>query len=473
VQTFQEADAAAAAGRLEEALTSFEQASRLAPRSPAPTRRLCELFTDLGRRADALRTCKQTIELGDAPEDYRAMIGALMMPGTSPPTSEELVNALIMASGVAARTPDDPASHAALFDIAHRLDDHRLMRGQLAELQRLKPDHYETGRAARIVAGVGPGPLVLLGWGLLLALGAATAARGIGRLRARSRLLAKTALTATLVLAALAGPARAQAPKGQLSDFPIDEANPEGTLPDKAEFQKNPLQFGYLVMDLADKADAAVKARDYQRAARYYRALTRVAPDRSIGFGKMCEVYELAGDRKNALEACRQALVTAGVRAEDFDRFVRLTLSGQSALTAIERTELNNVVGHLRRTPEGAVPAAEIECQVAVRLSDVAVLRRCTAELARLAADNTNSIGYDWALATLTRDGAGAERALARARQAGVSLAGLERMESATRRTNLTRSLSYGLAVVLVLAAAGLFLRRRRELAPLASRGAS
>jgi tetratricopeptide (TPR) repeat protein len=462
VETFERADAAAASGRLPEALALFDQASRLAPTSPAPTRRLCELYTDLGRRPDALRSCRQTIKYGDAPEDYRAMVGALMMPAQSPPTSEEFVNALIIASGVENRTPDDPMGHAAMFDIAHRLNDHRLMRAQLAALERVAAAHYETGRARRIVAALGPGPLVLLGWALLAALAAATAVRATARLRARARVVVKTALI-LLAMTALGGHAQAQAPKGQLSTFPVDDADPEASLPDRAEFRKDPLQFGYLVMDLADKADAAVKARDYQGAIRFYRALTRIAPDRSIGFGKMCEVYELAGDRQNALDSCRRALVTDGVRAEDYDRFVRLTLSGPGPVTAAEKTELGNVVANLRKAPDAAAAAAEIECRVAVRLGDAPALQRCTAELARLVPDSSNNIGYDWALATLNKDGAAAERALVRARQAGVNLAGLERMELVTRRAALTRSISYAVAVALVLAAVGIFLRRRRE----------
>jgi hypothetical protein len=91
-------------------------------------------------------------------------------------------------------------------------------------------------------------------------------------------------------------------------------------------------------------------------------------------------------------------------------------------------------------------------------------LQRCTSELTRLAPDNQNAIGYEWALATLRQDGTAAERALARATKAGISLAGVERMQSATRRAELTRVVSYGLAAAFILAAAGLLLRRRREL---------
>jgi hypothetical protein len=108
--------------------------------------------------------------------------------------------------------------------------------------------------------------------------------------------------------------------------------------------------------------------------------------------------------------------------------------------------------------------AADIECRVGVRLGDVQRLSRCTAELARLVPQVTNVFGYQWALATLQKDGPGAERALAQARQAGVNLAGVEKMAEATRRSQLTRTGSYAAAGVLLLAAAALLISRRREL---------
>ena len=87
------------------------------------------------------------------------------------------------------------------------------------------------------------------------------------------------------------------------------------------------------------------------------------------------------------------------------------------------------------------------------------------AELARLSPDSENLIGYDWALASLRRDTAGADRALVRAQRAGVSLASVQRMQQATRRAELTRVVSFSLAGVLVLAAVAMLVRRRRELA--------
>jgi hypothetical protein len=350
------------------------------------------------------------------------------------------------------------------------------MKARLERLEKVGPDHYETGRARRIVAGLGPGALVVGGWGALALLCAATLVRAVGRLRGRERLLTRAAQAAIVALSLVgAGAARAEAPAaGQLSGFEIDENDPEGSLPPTSEFKKDPLQFGYLVMDLADRADEAVRGKDYQKAVRFYRALTKIAPDRAIGFGKMCEVWELAGERKKALDACRQALVTEGARIDDYERFVRLSLLGPGSPTELEKTELTNVINHLRKTPDGAVAGAEIDCKLGVRLRDSGRLERCTAELAKLAPDNPNNLGYQWALATLKNDGAAARQVLARAKEAGVDLRGLQRMEVATSRAQLTRSVSYAAAVVLVLAAAGLLFRRRRELlAGLARRSAS
>ena len=465
VETFKQADARAAAGRPVEALALFEQAARLAPQSPAPPRRRCELLTELGRREEALQACRETLKWGDAPEDFRAMVGALMS-GSARPTSDEFVSALIMGGGVENRTPEDPMGHAAMFDIALRLQDHRLMRAQLRELERVAPDHYETGRARRIAGTLGPGLLTGAGWSLLLLLCAATIVRAVSRLRGKARLVPSAALAAALALL-LSGSARAQEkpPTDQLSEFTISDQDPEATVPARSEFKKNPLQYGYLVMDLADKAEAATKRQDYEGAARFYRAIIKVAPDRAIGYGKVCEVYELAGERAKALAACRQALVTGGVRIDDYERFVRLTLAGTGVMAPLERTELDNVVAHLRKTPDSAATAADIECRVGVRLGDVPRLQRCTGELARLAPDGPNLVGYQWALATLTKDGPAAERALARARHAGVSVASVEKMAQATRRAGLTRAGSYAAAGAFLLASGVLLVSRRRELA--------
>jgi tetratricopeptide (TPR) repeat protein len=432
---FQEADAVAAAGRLEEAAALFEEVGALAPKSPAPPRRLCEIFTELGRREEALRACKKTLEFGDAPEDYRAMVGA-MMAGASPPHVEEVVMALLMASGLQQRVSNDPSGYAALFDIARRTGDIQMMKARLQELERIAPDHYDTGRARRIVAAAtGPTAFTVIGWGALVALAVASLARAGSLLKARTRVRATTAssLAALGLVALLAGAARAETPPDPtsgLSRWKLSDSDPEGSLPAREELRQDPVQFGYLVFDLAEKAEQATRRKDWGLAIKQYQALIKLAPDRSIGHGKICEVHELAGERALALEACRRALRLDGVRGEDYARFVRLVLGNPAGPTEAEVEELGVILAHLDSQPENAAAAA----------------------------------GIEWALASAKKDTSRARRALDRARAAGVAGAELQQMEKATRQAERTQSLSYLMAVVLVLAAASLLWVRRREL---------
>lgn len=467
LETFKRADAAAVAGRAEEALTLFEQAARLAPTSPAPPRRTCEILTDLGRADAALQACRTALKYSDLPDEYRAFIGARMIPGKNALTSDELFQALAVASGIASNHPHLNAGHAAMFDIALRLGDRRLMKAALRELERVAPDGYDTARARRIVAGFGPGFLVVAGWLLIALLCAATVARALVRWRARPRLLAKAALPAAFLMTVLGAQAQAQGPPtaGHLSDFQINDDDPESSIPDRATFRKDPLQFGYLIMDLADRADFAIKrSKDYAAAVRYYKALIKTVPDRAIGYGKVCEVYELAGDRASALPYCRTALLHDGVRSDDYDRFVRLILGGGGTLPDADKAQLLGIIEYLRKSRDSAPDAADIECQLGVRLGDVARLERCTKELATLAPESTNNIGYQWSLAMLKKDRDGARLLLSKAKAAGLDVTGLERMTRATELAAIKRAISFGLAAVLILAGAAMLVRRRREI---------
>jgi hypothetical protein len=389
------------------------------------------------------------------------------MSGPSLPTNDELFHALVMANGLATNHPNLSAGHAAMFDVALRLGDRRLMKGELRELERAAPDSYETGRARRIVASFGPSWPVVLTW-CLVALGcAATLVRALLRLRARPRLLARAAMLAVLVAAALFS-ARAHAEEkpvaGHLSDFQINDADPEASIPDRREFRKDPVQFGYLIMDLADRADFAIKRKDYAAAVNYYKALVKTVPDRAVGYGKVCEVYEMIGDRANALPYCRRAMVSEGVRSEDYERFVRLLLAGAGPVADTDKKELEGVIQYLRRSKDNASIAADLECRLAVRVRDVARLERCTKELSSLVPEDNNNIAYQWSLALIKRDGAGAQRLLTKARNAGLDVTGLEQMTRDAQRAGFTRAISFAVAAGLLTGVLILIVRRRREI---------
>jgi hypothetical protein len=236
----------------------------------------------------------------------------------------------------------------------------------------------------------------------------------------------------------------------------VNDVDPANHLPSPEALRGDPIEYGYMVMDLAEKADQATKRKDYLQAAKYYLAIAKLAPDRAIGLAKACEMYELAGDRDKAVTACRVALRIDGVRGEDYERFVRLVLASPQPLTAGEQDELVRIVKHFEGLPDGARVAAQIDCKLGVRTEDVARLERCTAKLP--AAD---SVGYRWALATLKKDNRAARRVLDEARQAGLHPDGLDRMEALTERSERTRHLAYGAAAVLALAALAVFGARR------------
>jgi tetratricopeptide (TPR) repeat protein len=476
LETFKRADATAAGGRSEEAVSLFEEAARLAPTNPAPLRRACEVLTDLGRPAAALDACNRALKYSDWPEEYRALIGAMMMPAQKTPTIDELFKALSIAEGISGNHPHLAAGHAAMFEIAARMGDRRLMKTHLRELERVAPGGYDAWRARRMVAALGPSIAVVLGWLLLGLACAATLARSLVRRRARPRLLAKAAAWALVASILPAGQASAAPPvAGHLSEFQINDEDPESSIPDRAAFRKDPLQFGYLIMDLADRADFAIKRnKDYAAAVRYYRALIKTVPDRAIGYAKVCETYEAAGDRASALAYCLDALAHEGVRTDDYDRFARLALGGGGPLPESTKSSVLAVIEALRKTKDGAPAAAEIECQLGVRLGEAARLERCTKELLTLDPESTNNIGYQWSLAMLKRDTAGARRLIDRAKQAGLDVTGLETMTRAARMAAIKRMVSFGLAAVLIAGAGVLIFKRRREVfAGLLSRSAS
>jgi tetratricopeptide (TPR) repeat protein len=218
-------------------------------------------------------------------------------------------------------------------------------------------------------------------------------------------------------------------------------------------------------MDLADRADIAIKRKDYLKAVKYYAAIAKAAPDRAIGFAKMCEMYELAGQRDNAMEACRAAVRISGVRPQDYDRYVGLLLAGTEPLTPARKAELVSIVGHLRQTPEAELAATQIECQVAARERDQAALTRCTRVLAERAPTDARTFQLQWVLAALQKDTDAARRILDEAKRAGIEMEGLNQMEQATRRARIIQSGLYLAVVALILAAAALLLSRRREIA--------
>src|SRR4051812_45708366 len=79
-----------------------------------------------------------------------------------------------------------------------------------------------------------------------------------------------------------------QVKRGDLSAIgAIDEEHPERSVPTPEQALKNPLEMGYLVMDLVARAEAASQRGDHAAAVRYYAAIAKAVPERSVSYTKM------------------------------------------------------------------------------------------------------------------------------------------------------------------------------------------
>jgi hypothetical protein len=257
-------------------------------------------------------------------------------------------------------------------------------------------------------------------------------------------------------------------PPDQLGAIPIDRLDPERSVPSPEEASRNPLQFGYLLMDLATRAELAEKRGEPADAIRYYRALARAAPHRSIAFGKMCAAHEALGDRDAGLAACRVALGREGVRVEDHLRYVRLLLARSGRVSAAERSEVEAIAAHLDKDPASATAALEVRCQLATRTRDVPLLEACVAGWTAAAPRDLKTSSYRWALALERKEHARALELIEQARAAGLDAAAAERMRQAVldqrRRERLPILAGVALAVL------GMVMLGWRRMGALASR---
>lgn len=280
---------------------------------------------------------------------------------------------------------------------------------------------------------------------------------------------ARALLGAAAVMCLGAAPARAANAPQLSTAFAIDHADPEGSVPGVKERNQKPIEFGYYLQDLASFAVTARRSGDRSLEARYYLALAKAVPDRSAGFSKACEALESAGMREEAVGPCRSALALDGVELKDYVRFVHLMLAKPEPLTAAEKDELARTVAHLQTDPHARVPGLHLQCEIALHIQDFATLDTCSRALERVAANDTKTITFLWALAAHAGNRADAEILIARARSHGIAPAVIARMESATSAMKWRRWLPaiptlWAVAAILAVAlAAGLvlFLGRR------------
>lgn len=258
---------------------------------------------------------------------------------------------------------------------------------------------------------------------------------------------------------------------GQLSSkFGIDDARPEASIPDIRERNRNPLEFGYFLQDLLERAEQARKNKDYQGVIRYYRAVAKAVPESAKGWSKLCEAYDVVHDRERAIVACRYALDRPAVEVQDYVRYVHLIIGTTAELGAKDRKELGEVLEHLGKQEGTAIVASHLRCEVAVKLKDVAMMETCTGALAKLAPDDPKTTVFRWSLALMKGQTAEAERLLMYARATGVPSEGIERMESVTPSVRRSSWLKTGIGAAAFIGLAALVaalvvaIRRRRAL---------
>ena len=452
-------------------LVPSEVAHASPARSPAATSRdACEAalaLEEAGKSTTSSRgPCHSAFLLAGQPEDLRNEVASLMSPVAHTSLDDVAISAM-MADAATRQDTRLPWGYLARCDIARRMGNADTLKACLEDLVRVAPQHPAT-RWALDVSKERPSFWIWAFRALLFIGLVGTAAHAIMTRLARRRAAAPVAVAVLLGIFALsglgAGTARAVLTKDHLSDFPIDDKNPEASVPSPDVQVKKPLEFGYFLQDVAAKAEKAAKSGNHAAAARYYGALAKAAPTVAYGPRQTCLQLEAAGDLPQAIKACRTALTGTGANAADFTRFVSLVLASKGPLAPEERTELEAVIAHLRHEAQlGALPTM-LRCEVDLRFKDFPALEACTAELAKMAPQDPKTISLQWAVAVQKQDRGEALALIARARSAGMNSDGLARMERATRTMAVRRA---GFLAVLLAAALGLafaLIRARREM---------
>jgi hypothetical protein len=473
-----QADGARNAGRLDEAADLLARARRKNPSDLGLLRSSCEVALAREQRTgkkvpNAISSrafCHSAYVRGGNAEDMRNEAAALVSPAENP-SLDELVVAALNADAAVHSAPGEPWGYLAHCDIARRLGNAGMMEACLADLKHQAPNHAGTKEALSLSRESTSFVTWLMRVLLVLSVAGTLAHAWFRGRRPRRREPAAPGKVATAPLVilcalslAMAGPARAEtapvqaaasqkqaAPSGgkavatpiknrrapeikreSLSRFQIDDADPEGSLPDAKTLADGPLQYGYLIQDLAAKAEKATKRGDHATSARYYKALAKISPKSTYAPRKLCEELEASGDIATAVMACRTVLTIEGSTTTDYIHFIQLALAKGGKLTPDERKELEAVIAHLAAQPDMGITPAVLRCDVALKFEDVKTLESCTEELARLAPKDPRTVSFEWALAVQKKQRSVALQLIDKAREVGVSTAGITMMESET-----------------------------------------
>jgi hypothetical protein len=437
-----------------------------------------------GRPGSSKLPCRNAFVQGDTSRDMRNEVSSMLAPGVSP-SLDDLAVATLVADASVRMAPEQPWGYLARCTVARRLGNADVLKACLRDLRAVAPNDPQTARELAMA----PEPVSLGVWlarcGLALlllatlvhAISKSTSARQ-RRLGTRVRMAAAFALAASLVsvtplhaqqfgdeMSLPPDPSGRPDPRADLSKLKINDADPESSIPTTEQRNKGPLQFGYFLQDLVDRAEKASKRGDHAAAARYYRALSKASPDVVVGPRLLCVELELGNDIPDAIKACRTALTLGGTRVADYTRFVQLALKKPDGLSDLEGKELYAVLDHMAQGADLGKVVPTLRCEVALRVEDAATLATCTGQLEKLAPNDPKTVSFAWALALHERDRGEAERLIARAREIGMSADGVAKMEAATSamaRRKLGRFVLLGLVVVVAGVAVMFGTRRLR-----------
>jgi hypothetical protein len=220
-----------------------------------------------------------------------------------------------------------------------------------------------------------------------------------------------------------------------IANIVINDDDPESSIPSAEQAMKNPLDMGYFLMALSDRADAAAQRGDHSKEAKYYRAVVKAVPDRSVGYRRACLAHDAAGEWEKALAMCRGALGVGGVTVDDHLKFLKILLKKPGSLTDSQIVDADAVVAGLEgelgltKDDSGRKVIAEAKCQIGVKLEDPLRLSSCTKTLRELKAEPAKLYTFEWALAISEGDKDGARRVIEAAKQAGLPPAATAAME--------------------------------------------
>jgi len=413
-------------------------------------------------------------------------VGALMA-GEKGPTPEQLYQAITATQSLAQKVPNQPWPYLAQCEIATRLGQTSALEQCGNQLQRLSPASANLRGTGSTVMATHTHWFVWMAWLTLALACAVTAMHALASVIFRARRRSAVHLTQLiLVVLGLCTPSRvvsqsaaARTVSGStgskpadLGRAPINDKDPEGSVPTPQQRDADPLNYAYFVMDVTARAEKAVKQEDYKTAVRYFRALVKAVPNRSIGYAKLCKAYEALGDWPNALENCRIALAHDGVTDGDYARYAHLLMEHKTRLAVTDVQDLDAIVQQLRTATPHSNTGDVVECEVGLKLHDKQRLQRCTANLVASAPSDPKTLSFQWAYSVERGDYAGAKALLERLKQTAISPKALQKMEEATSlaRPWWKRALrswwALSVLVLIVLAAAITLMSRRHQQQP-------